>query len=43
MCENQIPNEVPVNPVKGNWGVLMRPGNTLAKHLPEDTPPMAHA
>ena len=23
MCENQIPHEVPVNPVKGGWGVLV--------------------
>ena len=30
MCENQIPQEVPVNPVKGGWGVLVMPGDTLA-------------
>lgn len=30
MCENQIPHEVPVNPVKGGWGVLVTPGDTLA-------------
>lgn len=30
MCENQIPREVPVNPVKGGWGVLVSPGDTLA-------------
>jgi vanillate O-demethylase monooxygenase subunit len=30
MCENQIPREVPVNPAKGGWGVLVTPGDTLA-------------
>jgi phenylpropionate dioxygenase-like ring-hydroxylating dioxygenase large terminal subunit len=30
MCENQIPREVSVNPVKGGWGVLVSPGDTLA-------------
>jgi len=34
--------------VKENfWGwrtrVMVKPGDTLAKHLPEDRPPMAHA
>jgi len=43
MCENQIPHEVPVNPVKSGWGVLVTPGDTLRQHLPENPPPMAHA
>jgi vanillate O-demethylase monooxygenase subunit len=30
MCENQIPKEVPVNPSRGGWGVLVTPGDTLA-------------
>jgi vanillate O-demethylase monooxygenase subunit len=30
MCENQRPREVPVNPAKGGWGVLVTPGDTLA-------------
>ena len=30
MCENQIPREVPLIPVKGGWGVLVSPGDTLA-------------
>jgi phenylpropionate dioxygenase-like ring-hydroxylating dioxygenase large terminal subunit len=30
MCENQIPREVPINPSKGGWGVLVTPGDTLA-------------
>ena len=30
MCENQIPREVPVNPSRGGWGVLVTPGDTLA-------------
>lgn len=30
ICENQTPREVPVNPVKGGWGVLVSPGDTLA-------------
>ncbi|MGH8692813.1 MAG: Rieske 2Fe-2S domain-containing protein, partial [Burkholderiales bacterium] len=30
MCENQRPREVPVNPVRGGWGVLVTPGDTLA-------------
>ena len=30
MCENQIPKEVPINPSKGGWGVLVTPGDTLA-------------
>jgi phenylpropionate dioxygenase-like ring-hydroxylating dioxygenase large terminal subunit len=30
MCENQLPKEVPVNPAKGGWGVLVTPGDTLA-------------
>jgi vanillate O-demethylase monooxygenase subunit len=48
MCENQWPREVPINPVKGGWGVLVTPGDALANtfqktlrkwllaHLPED-------
>lgn len=30
MCELQIPREVPLNPVRGGWGVLVMPGDTLA-------------
>jgi phenylpropionate dioxygenase-like ring-hydroxylating dioxygenase large terminal subunit len=30
MCENQVPAEVPVNPSRGGWGVLVTPGDTLA-------------
>jgi vanillate O-demethylase monooxygenase subunit len=30
MCENQIPREVPLNPARGGWGVLVTPGDTLA-------------
>jgi phenylpropionate dioxygenase-like ring-hydroxylating dioxygenase large terminal subunit len=30
MCENQVPGEVPINPSKGGWGVLVTPGDTLA-------------
>ena len=30
MCENQIPSEVPINPSRGGWGVLVSPGDTLA-------------
>ncbi len=30
MCENQVPREVPVNPAKGGWGVLVTPGDNLA-------------
>jgi phenylpropionate dioxygenase-like ring-hydroxylating dioxygenase large terminal subunit len=30
MCENQIPHEVPINPARGGWGVLVTPGDTLA-------------
>jgi len=30
MCENQVPREVPINPSKGGWGVLVTPGDTLA-------------
>lgn len=30
MCENQLPREVPVNPARGSWGVLVTPGDTLA-------------
>jgi vanillate O-demethylase monooxygenase subunit len=30
MCENQVPPEVPINPSKGGWGVLVTPGDTLA-------------
>jgi vanillate O-demethylase monooxygenase subunit len=30
MCENQTPPEVPVNPSRGGWGVLVTPGDTLA-------------
>jgi vanillate O-demethylase monooxygenase subunit len=30
MCEIQIPREVPLNPSRGGWGVLVMPGDTLA-------------
>ena len=30
MCENQVPAEVPINPSRGGWGVLVTPGDTLA-------------
>ncbi len=30
MCENQIPREIPINPTRGGWGVLIAPGDTLA-------------
>lgn len=30
MCELQIPREVPINPGRGGWGVLVTPGDTLA-------------
>jgi vanillate O-demethylase monooxygenase subunit len=30
MCENQVPAEVPINPARGGWGVLVTPGDTLA-------------
>lgn len=30
MCENQVPKEVPLNPARGGWGVLVTPGDTLA-------------
>jgi vanillate O-demethylase monooxygenase subunit len=30
MCESQIPKEVPINPSRGGWGVLVTPGDTLA-------------
>jgi vanillate O-demethylase monooxygenase subunit len=30
MCEAQIPREVPINPSRGGWGVLVTPGDTLA-------------
>ncbi len=30
MCENQVPPEVPINPTRGGWGVLIAPGDTLA-------------
>jgi phenylpropionate dioxygenase-like ring-hydroxylating dioxygenase large terminal subunit len=30
MCENQRPREVPINPGRGGWGVLVTPGDTLA-------------
>ena len=30
MCENQVPSEVPINPSRGGWGVLVTPGDTLA-------------
>jgi vanillate O-demethylase monooxygenase subunit len=30
MCELQVPREVPINPSRGGWGVLVMPGDTLA-------------
>lgn len=30
MCENQRPREVPINPSRGGWGVLVAPGDLLA-------------
>lgn len=30
MCELQIPAEVPIEPARGGWGVLVMPGDTLA-------------
>ena len=30
MCEGQVPREVPINPSRGGWGVLVTPGDTLA-------------
>ncbi|MEO7598558.1 MAG: aromatic ring-hydroxylating dioxygenase subunit alpha [Opitutus sp.] len=30
MCEMQLPREVPINPSRGGWGVLVMPGDTLA-------------
>ena len=30
MCEQQVPAEVPLNPSRGGWGVLVSPGDTLA-------------
>ncbi len=30
MCESQVPKEVPINPSRGGWGVLVTPGDTLA-------------
>ena len=30
MCEIQRPREVPINPGRGGWGVLVTPGDTLA-------------
>jgi len=30
MCEMQVPREVPINPARGGWGVLVMPGDTLA-------------
>ncbi len=30
MCETQVPREVPINPARGGWGVLVMPGDTLA-------------
>jgi vanillate O-demethylase monooxygenase subunit len=30
MCESQRPREVPINPSRGGWGVLVTPGDTLA-------------
>jgi vanillate O-demethylase monooxygenase subunit len=30
MCELQSPLEVPINPARGGWGVLVTPGDTLA-------------
>lgn len=30
MCELQSPSEVPLNPTRGGWGVLVMPGDALA-------------
>lgn len=30
ICEMQVPAEVPINPSRGGWGVLVMPGDTLA-------------
>lgn len=30
MCELQVPREVPLNPARGGWGVLVMPGDTVA-------------
>jgi vanillate O-demethylase monooxygenase subunit len=30
MCESQLPAEVPIEPARGGWGVLVTPGDTLA-------------
>ena len=30
MCELQIPSEVPIEPARGGWGVLVTPGDTLS-------------
>jgi hypothetical protein len=30
MCELQLPREVPLNPARGGWGVLVMPGDTVA-------------
>jgi phenylpropionate dioxygenase-like ring-hydroxylating dioxygenase large terminal subunit len=30
MCENQVPAEVPLQPARGGWGILVAPGDTLA-------------
>lgn len=30
MCELQLPREVPLNPARGGWGVLVTPGDTVA-------------
>lgn len=30
MCESQVPREVPLNPSRRGWGVLVTPGDTLA-------------
>jgi vanillate O-demethylase monooxygenase subunit len=30
MCELQLPAEVPIQPTRGGWGVLVTPGDTLA-------------
>ncbi len=30
MCESQIPAEIPINPARGGWGVLVMPGDALA-------------
>jgi len=30
MCEMQSPREIPINPGRGGWGVLVTPGDTMA-------------